>query len=124
MILSVPLFYAYPSVEMGILMAIQTFEIVRFCITWPFVSKCRNLVRLALEITLLLFFTTGLIQCLNLSVMRSNNSSTLESSVDLFNMAGWIGVATIIIFNVGCMLVILVNLIQHCCCSSNKERIR
>jgi hypothetical protein len=41
----------------------------------------------------------------------------------MFNFSGWIGVSSIIVFNIGCLLAVLVNLVQHCCLS-NRESIR
>lgn len=96
---------------------------VRLCVTWPFVSKARNVVRLLLELVLLLFFTTGLIQCANIEIMRQNNQDTIESSTDYFNISGWIGVGTIALFNLGCLVIVLVNFVQVCC-KSHRDQIR
>ena len=56
MIISLPLFYEVKHAQPLVLALIQLMEIARFTATWPFHATWRNRVRLALEITLFLFF--------------------------------------------------------------------
>jgi hypothetical protein len=77
MIVSVPMFYGYPAPSMAVLTVLQLVEMARLCATWPYVSRCRNLYKLALEFILLLFFITGLIQCIALTEIQKNDSATL-----------------------------------------------
>jgi hypothetical protein len=48
MILSVPMFLPYPTFLNGVLLGLQLLETIRFCLSWPFVSTCRNIYRLFL----------------------------------------------------------------------------
>ena len=48
MIISVPLFYPYPTAEMGVLMFLQILEMARLWKSWPYAKKWRNYLRLFL----------------------------------------------------------------------------
>lgn len=58
MMLTFPIFYYSGQAQIICLVVIQVGEVVRFCITWPFSKKWRNVYRLLLEIVLLLIFCT------------------------------------------------------------------
>lgn len=48
MIVSLPIFYEYPQTQIGVLIALQVMETVRFCLTWPYISRKRNIYKLLL----------------------------------------------------------------------------
>jgi len=48
MIVSLPIFYDYPTTLIGVLIALQIMEMVRFCVTWPYANRKRNFFRLFL----------------------------------------------------------------------------
>lgn len=62
MMISLPLFYSVTYAQMGVLAFLQVIELIRFWKTWPFASNKRNLFRLSLEFSLLVFFLMNLIQ--------------------------------------------------------------
>ena len=48
MIVSLPIFYDYQMTQIGVLIALQVMETVRFCLTWPYISRRRNIYKLVL----------------------------------------------------------------------------
>lgn len=56
MMLTFPIFYYSGQAQIICLVILQVGEVVRFCLTWPFSKKWRNIYRLLLEIVLLLIF--------------------------------------------------------------------
>lgn len=62
MIIAMPLFYQTGHAQMAVLIVLQALEIVRFCLTRPFTSRSRNIIRLILELVLLMFFISSLSQ--------------------------------------------------------------
>ncbi len=48
MMITLPIFYSTKYAQVSILIIIQTMEIVRFLIIWPFHQKARNYIRLGL----------------------------------------------------------------------------
>ena len=75
--ISLPLFYTTRNAQIGVLMVIQLFEIARFIVVWPFKSKIRNFIRLALEICLMAFFMTVIIQSFEMMEIMMNNPDIL-----------------------------------------------
>lgn len=77
MMVSLPIFYSTRNAQIGVLMAIQLFEIIRFIVVWPFKSKVRNIIRLSLECCLMIFFMTIIIQSFEMVEIMINNPETL-----------------------------------------------
>lgn len=77
MMVSLPLFYGTQYAQIGVLMALQLFEIIRFVSIWPFKSKARNWIRLGLECLLMLFFISVLVQTFEMNVIMINDANTL-----------------------------------------------
>lgn len=108
MMLTFPLFYVNGSAALGILMAIQAFEIIRFCVTWPFAKKWRNITRLCLDITLLLIFGTVLaIQIISVTIF---GSQATPDDVRLYFILGWVGFGLIMIFNFAYFIICCIDL--------------
>lgn len=74
MMITLPLFYMTKNAQISVLMAIQFFEIIRFIVVWPFKSKVRNFIRLGLEIILMIFFITIIIQSFEMVDIMMNNA--------------------------------------------------
>lgn len=62
MIITLPLFYSSSYAQMGILFFIQTLEIIRMWVVWPFISTRRNWLRFSLDLALGLFFLCNIVQ--------------------------------------------------------------
>ena len=77
MMISLPLFYTTRNAQISVLMVIQLFEIVRFIFVWPFKTKLRNFIRLGLEICLMIFFMTIIIQSFEMMEIMMNDPNTL-----------------------------------------------
>ena len=60
MIMAVMMFYEYPIVQIGMLIALQILDIIRFIATKPYQSKIRIGAGIVLEILLLIFFILNL----------------------------------------------------------------
>ncbi len=123
MIFAVAIFYEYPSYAAGALIFIQIFELIRFCISWPFASKNRNLILLGLEITILVFFFTVFLQTLYIEQISHNNMNTIASATNDFYLVGWIGFVCIFIFNISFFVIFIYDM----CCffkRSNSEEMR
>ena len=123
MILSLPIFYEYQKTQIGVLIALQVMETVRFCLTWPYISRKRNIYKLVLEIVLLLFFVISLVQAVLISRIQQNQLDTLSQSIYLYNLTGWIGVVCIFFFNLSYFLLLLINVVDHCR-KSDMEKVR
>jgi hypothetical protein len=74
MMITLPLFYMTKNAQISVLMAIQFLEIIRFIVVWPFKSKVRNFIRLGLEIILMIFFITIIIQSFEMVEIMMNNA--------------------------------------------------
>lgn len=98
-------------------------ETVRFCLTWPYISRRRNIYKLVLEIVLLLFFVISLVQAVLISRIQENQLDTLSQSIYLYNLTGWIGVVCIFFFNLSYFLLLIINLVDHCR-KSDMEKVR
>lgn len=105
------------------LIALQLMETVRFCLTWPYISRRRNIYKLVLEIVLLLFFVISLVQAVLISRIQENQLDTLSQSIYLYNLTGWIGVVCIFFFNLSYFLLLIINLVDHCR-KSDMEKVR
>jgi hypothetical protein len=53
MMLTFAVFYTDGDFQVMVLTVLQVGEIVRFCLTWPFAKKWRNVYRLVMEFVLL-----------------------------------------------------------------------
>lgn len=73
MVVSLPLFYHTLHGQPAVLIALQTLEILRFVLTWPFIKRWRNIVRLLLELCMLLFFVCILLQGILVQEIMLNN---------------------------------------------------
>lgn len=62
MIASLPLFYHITHAQAGVLLVLQSFEMIRFVASWPFLKAWRNIYRLVLECALEMFFICIFIQ--------------------------------------------------------------
>lgn len=89
--------------------------------TWPYAQTWRNWVRIFLETVLLLFFLTGLLQCVSLQEMRKNDPESIESAIKTFDACGWVGVGTIFVFNFSCIFLVLLNCCQRLCVSNHQN---
>ncbi len=114
MLIALPIFYYTMHAQIVVLMLIQIMEIIRFIIVWPFKTKLRNFIRLALDIILLLFFGTVLLQGFLMITIMSADTSTFVSTVDLFYKIGWAGFALVFIFNIGYMAIIIYDIVLGC----------
>jgi hypothetical protein len=101
MMVALPIFYSTKGAQVTILIAIQLMEIVRFLVIWPFHSKIRNYIRLALELCLLLFFACILIQGLKLPDIMSGDQILVAPAVNIYYNIGWVGFAMAFAFNIG-----------------------
>ena len=99
MIISLPLFYSSSYAQMGVLLAIQMFEIVRVWTVWPFISRRRNWFRLSLEIALALFFLVNFIQIPLLTQIQSGDMNQMAGTIRIFSSLGWLGFILCFYFN-------------------------
>ena len=90
---------------------IQIGEIVRFCLTWPYAAKWRNIVRLVLEIILLAIF--ALIYFIQLIVYNLIRGADPVWATWFF-MFGWIALGLVFIYNIGFIVLACINLWQQC----------
>lgn len=93
---------------------IQLMEMIRFIVIWPFHSKVRNFIRLGLEICLLTFFVTILIQAMNLPHIISGDPALIESAVEIFYKIGWVGFGMVFTFNIVHIIIWSYDWVQGC----------
>ena len=70
---SLPMFYETPYAQVSVLIALQVMEIARFIATRPYAYLWRNIVRFLLELMLLLFFISCLIQSILIQRIMYND---------------------------------------------------
>lgn len=120
MMLTFAIFYTDGDFQVMVLSFLQVGEIVRFCLTWPFAKLWRNVYRLVLEIVLLsVFAVVFAIQKIALNIY--GNTPTNEMVRLYFNM-GWIGFGLVLIFNVGFLILMFIDMAIGCK-YTNKEMI-
>lgn len=108
MMLTFPLFYVSGNTALLLLMVIQVFEIIRFCLTWPYAKRWRNITRLCLDVTLLLVFgTVYAIQIISTEIFGTQAS---PDSVRLYFLLGWIGFGLVMIFNFAYFILVCIDL--------------
>lgn len=121
MMLTFPLFYSNGKIALIILFIIQLGEIIRFCLTWPFAKRWRNICKLILEFILLFIFgTVYAIQQVTLVIFGSDPP---PESIRLYFNLGWIGFGLIMIFNFGYFVLCIIDL-SHSCRYTNKKMIQ
>jgi hypothetical protein len=109
MMMALTTFYSEAFAQPLVLVAIQVCEIIRFCFTWPFCSKWRNVYRLVLELILLTIF--GLIYFIGLIVYNLIRGSDPQWAAWFF-MFGWIALALIMLYNLGFLVLACINAYQ------------
>lgn len=108
MMLTFPLFYVSGNTALCVLMVVQALEIARFCLTWPFAKRWRNILRLCLDVVLLLIFIVVFaIQII--SVLIFGTAATAEN-VKMYFLLGWIGFVFIMIFNFTYFIICCIDL--------------
>jgi len=123
MIFSLPLFYNYPQSQIGILIALQFLEVVRFCIVRPFATLSRNIIRFLLELVLLVFFITTLLQNILINKISQNISNLIADQTKSYYVVGWIGFIAIFIFNISFFVMLIVDIVL-CLRKSSRENMR
>ncbi len=111
---ALPIFYSTKGAQVTILIAIQLMEIIRFLVIWPFHSKIRNYIRLALELCLLLFFACILIQGLKLPDIMSGDQILIVPAVNIYYTIGWVGFAMAFAFNIGHIAILVYDTVLGC----------
>ena len=120
MIISLPLFYHSTQAQAGVLILLQIAEVIRFCVIWPFYKKWRNIYRLILECSLLMFFICVLIQGFLVQEIMLNNENTLMNAIQLFYRFGWVGFGMVFFFNCSFIVLAIFDLVMGCKKSNRK----
>lgn len=120
MMVALPIFYSTKGAQVTILIAIQLMEITRFLVIWPFHSKTRNYIRLALELCLFLFFTSILIQALKLPDIMSGDQILIVPAVNIYYAIGWLGFTMAFVFNIAHIAILVYDTVLGCR-KSNRE---
>lgn len=120
MVISLPLFYDTIHAQAGVLIFLQLMEILRFIFTWPYHKKWRNIFRLVLELVLLTFFVSVLIQGFVVRDIMLNDPNTIEKSITTFYQLGWVGFVTVFVFNLSFVALMFFDLYKGCK-KTNKE---
>jgi hypothetical protein len=118
--IALPIFYFKAHAQIIALIFIQILEICRFLIIWPFRSNVRNFIRLGLELCLLGFFVSVVIQGFMVDEIMKNDNATLSNAINLYYSVGWAGFVLVFVFNIA-HLIILIRDIVIGCRTSNKE---
>lgn len=82
--------------------------------TWPFLKTWRNIYRLVLECALELFFICVLIQGFLVQEIMKNNEDTLSWTITLYYRLGWVGFAMVFFFNIGFLVLLLIDVYRGC----------
>ena len=112
--IALPIFYSAKNAQVTVLIIIQIMEIVRFLIIWPFHEKVRNYIRLALELCLLIFFGSIIIQALKLPDIMSGDQLLIAPAVEIYYAIGWVGFAMVFVFNIGHILIMIYDAFLGC----------
>lgn len=112
--IALPIFYSTKYAQVSILILIQAMEIIRFLVIWPFHKKIRNYIRLGLELCLLLFFVSILIQALNLPDIMSGDQMLIPHAVNIYYAIGWVGFVMCFIFNIGHIAIWVYDAVLGC----------
>jgi hypothetical protein len=119
MMVALPIFYNTKNAQITTLIVIQSLEIIRFLIIWPFKTRFRNFFRLFLDLCLLTFFITILIQSIELPDIMSGDNQRIVSAVEIYYSVGWVGFVMVFIFNI-CHIAIWIYDCMICCKKSNR----
>jgi len=111
-IICLPIFYENKHCQAVILIVIQLMEIARLLATQPYFARWRNIYRLVLELILLVFFVTVLVESFIIDAITQNNSATLLSAVSSFYRLGWVGFALVFGFNIGYLVLLFIDIVQ------------
>lgn len=114
MMICLPIFYSTKNAQVGVLICIQIIEMARFIAIWPFHSKVRNFIRFGLELCLLTFFVTILIQALKLPEIMSGQEVIIAPAVEIFYSVGWAGFVMVFVFNLGHIIIWAYDIVQGC----------
>ena len=107
MIIVLPLFYEEPYAQMGLLLLVELFEVVRVWVVWPFLSAKRNWLRLSLDVALALFFLVHLIQIKLVNDIQSGDINQMELTVRAFQGLGWFGFVLVFYFNIAFIVMVV-----------------
>lgn len=109
MMMAFTAFYYETFAQPIALVVIQVGEIVRFCLTWPFNAKWRNVYRLTLELILLTIFAlVYFIELIVYNLIRGTD----QVWATWFFMFGWITLGLVIAYNLGFLVLGCINLVQ------------
>lgn len=109
MMMAFTCFFYESNAQPIVLSIIQIGEIVRFCLTWPFATKWRNIYRLVLEIVLLAIFALFyFIELVVYYLIRSTDPVWAT----WFYMFGWITLGLVFAYNIGFAVLACINLWQ------------
>lgn len=112
--ISLPIFYETKTAQIAILIIIQLTEIVRFSIVRPYYHKWRLIVRFILEIVLLAFFITVMVQDFLVTRIMRNDPNTLMQDIDSFYKIGWAGFVFVFVFNGTFVVLFIIDVIVGC----------
>ena len=111
MLLTVCIFYPYPTVQIATLISLQLLEIIRFIIVRPYNSTLRNVARGFLEVALLILFSLVLGQLLIINVIQTSTDMGINSSMGvLWIRMGWVSLSFLWIYCLGHLVIWTVNL--------------
>lgn len=111
MMMAFTCFYYQGFAQPIALVIVQVGEIVRFCLTWPYRHRWRNIYRLVLECILLVIF--GLIYFIQLIVYNLIRGADATWATWFF-MFGWVAFSLIMVYNFGFLILAFTNLVQTC----------
>jgi hypothetical protein len=114
MMIALPIFYFIAHAQISALIFIQILEVCRFLIVWPFKSNIRNFIRLGLELCLLGFFASVLIQGFMVLEIMKNDIATLSNAINLYYSVGWAGFVLVFVFNVSHLIILIRDIVMGC----------
>ena len=121
MMASLPIFHGYPKAQISALITIQSIEILRFCLSRPYSSAKKNIIRLISEVLLMLILIIILIEALISEELAKNDPDTLPYNIYWFYVLGWVGFSFILLFNLGWFVIVIWSIIRSCFANNTKE---
>jgi len=111
MLSAIPIFYDHGLSPVIILTILQSMDVLRFVLTIPYQKLWRNFTYFALEVLLLVFFVSSLInQMAGLSLLDDTGFIVDISYLSMYKQSGMIGMIVIFIYNILYSLISFVEL--------------
>ena len=118
---ALPLFYDFSHGPIGCLVAVQSLELIRFAVAWPYHAQWRNIYKLVLEVLLLGFFCLTLADDIIVNSLYVDPNSVTEGDISRYYGIGWASFTCIMAYNIGFVIYLAVDIVFGCL-YTNRER--